>query len=77
MLNSVFSVFTSYVIPFATAAAVVVPCLSTLVSDHGERLILSYMWKLTNHFDLIYIEHTGTDYPLWLFPQDQPVRRAQ
>lgn len=29
-----------YVMLFLTAAAVVVPCLSTLVSDHGEPPVL-------------------------------------
>lgn len=29
--------------PFVTAAAIVVPCLSTLVSDHGKPLIHSYL----------------------------------
>lgn len=35
MLNAMYCVF--------TAAAIVVPCLSTLVSDHGEPFIHSYL----------------------------------
>lgn len=34
--------------PILTAAAIVVPCLSTLVSDHGEPFIKS---KYQKYFD--------------------------
>lgn len=35
-----------------TAAAIVVPCTTTLVSHHGEPLLHSYSWELRNHFNL-------------------------
>lgn len=51
-----YSVFTFYVISFITAAAIVVPCLSTLVSDHGEPLLYSYLLKkLTNQILILYM----------------------
>lgn len=74
-----YSVFTFYVISFITAAAIVVPCLSTLVSDHGEPLLYSYLLKKTHksNFDFIHDVATVADYLLWMFLQAQPIRRAQ
>lgn len=51
MLQRVFSV--------VAAAAIVVPCLSTLVSDHGEPLINSDFLELVVLNKLLLIIHLG------------------
>ena len=69
---------TCYAIPFVTAAAIVVPCLSTLVSDHGKTSY-SFLFMMTHRpfgfygvlSTLLLIIYCG------YFLQARPVRRAQ
>lgn len=43
MLNLMCIAVKFYVITVVTAAAIVVPCLSTLVSDHGEYFLFLFV----------------------------------